>query len=311
MNNSHPSPPDNPACCACRAGSAGPHRQICPTPTPLALRLLPRHQFVIHALTGKPAPLINWLLTLAPVRSVLAQQLGIPRTLPLPPLTRQRFTRWVRARQDKSVPERTHYKVHARTAQAVYLFFGCAVQYSDLAVGVAAMQLLEAGGWNPLTVRHACCGAIRACYGDPAGAQAMARHTLHRLGWYTRRGIPVVGVSAGCVQQLRHAVQTYALLNNSDTRHVLSQTDDLLTFLARHAHRLPLRRPEPPLRVYLADAASALTLAPLLHQYAGVVCVAAAPYDRVVHPDLLWRMQLRRSTGVICQHPLELLAELL
>lgn len=311
MNNSHPAPSDNPACPACRAYSACLYHQPSLTPTPLVLRLLPHHQFLIHTLTGKPAPLVNWLLTLAPVRAILAQQLGIPRPLPLPALTRQRFTRWVRARHDKSIPERMHDKIHARTTQAVYLFIGCAAQYSDLAVGVAAVQLLEAGGWNPLLVRHTCCGAMHACYGDAAGAQAMARYTLHRLGWYTRRGIPVVSVSVGCVQQLRQAVQTYPLLNTSDTRHVLSLTDDLLTFLVRHAHRLPLRRPDPPLRVYLADAASALTLAPLLHQHAGVVCVASAPYDRVVHPDLLCRVQLRRSTDAICQHPLELLAELL
>ncbi len=311
MNQSDTSPPDNTAYPACSACPACLHCQPRLTPTPLALRLLPHHQHLLRVVTSKPASLINRVVTLAPVRAILAQQLGIPRTLPLPPLTRQRFTRWVRVRHDKSFPERVHDKVHARTAQAVYLFLGCAAQYSDLAVGVAAVQLLEAGGWNPLLVRHACCGAINARYGDAAGAQALAQHTLHRLGWYTRRGIPIVGVSAGCVQQLRQAVQDDPSLNTSDTRHLLSQTDDLLTFLARHAHRLPLRCPEPPLRVYVADAASAPRLAPILHQCAGVVWVAAAPYDRVVHPDLLCRMQLRQGTDAICQHPLELLAELL
>lgn len=299
--------------CACQQCHLHHPQHPAPRPTNRIYRYLHHRMFgIARGCTGVPAGLVNCLLRLPLVRYGLDPLLGLPRATPLPAFTRQRFTRWVRARDDKDVPTRISDKVHARTEQAVYLYFGCAAQYFDPTPAIAAVQLLEAAGWNPILARHACCGLPWLQRGDPATAQTVAQHTLHRLAWYARRGIPIIGVSAPCTRMIQQATQQFPALNTPDALTVAHHTRTVVDFLARHG--LPAMHTDaPPLRVCMphgcpAHADDLQQAAQLIRRIPNVREDSHTP-DLLLHPDLWCRTQLAHHTRMPCQHPLHLLAQ--
>ncbi len=310
---SMPAIPANIGSCGCQQCLLRHPQHTAPLPArSLYRRMLARWLSIARACTGAPAPLINHLLASSSVRQILQPLTGIAPAVPLPPFTRQRFTRWVRDRDDKDVPTRISDKIHARSEQAVYLFFGCAAQYFDPAPAIAAVQLLEAGGWNPILVRPACCGMPWLRRGDPTTAQAVARRTLHRLAWYAHRGIPIVGVSTGCTHLIQQAAQQFPALDTPDALAVARHTSTVVAFLAQHGLP-PMQADAPPLRICLP--AGCTTHADDMQQAAALVrCIPHITEDSntpdlLLHPDLWCRTQLAHHTHLPCQHPLHLLAQ--
>jgi Fe-S oxidoreductase len=75
--------------------------------------------------------------------------------------------------------------------------------YTEPEIGKAAVELLEAAGWEVQMVDSVCCGRSLLSKGLLDQAKAKHAELLKKLGPAARAGIPIVGVEPSCVLTLR------------------------------------------------------------------------------------------------------------
>ncbi len=107
------------------------------------------------------------------VRSLLSKTLGLAWQRPLPHYTRQRFDRWF-ARRERS-PQGPRGRV--------VLWDDTFVRYHEPHIGVAAVKVLEAAGFEVvLPAGRKCCGRPAFSQGNLAEVQRLGKHNLALLG---------------------------------------------------------------------------------------------------------------------------------
>jgi len=142
---------------------------------------------------GQPiAPLANALLRNRFIRQMVARTLKIHEKAPLPAFSRQRFSTWFHSR-----------KRSLRTQKKVVYFHGCATEYYEPWVGKAAVQVLEANGYEVIVPPQNCCGLPLLSNGEFSAARQYHASNLRSLIEYTDRGIPIVGTSTSCTLTLK------------------------------------------------------------------------------------------------------------
>jgi Fe-S oxidoreductase len=113
--------------------------------------------------------LANKALDSLMVRSLLAKGLGIAWQRPLPHYARQRFDRWFARHQPDS----------AGTRGRVILWDDTFVRYHEPQIGIAAVRVLEAAGFEVALVRgRKCCGRPAFSQGHLDCARDFGRHNL-------------------------------------------------------------------------------------------------------------------------------------
>lgn len=124
---------------------------------------------------------INSLL----VRSVLSKTLGIAWQRPLPLYARKRFDHWFRRRrpEPKRTPTSNRAAGEARAARGrVVLWDDTFVRYHHPQVGVAAVRVLEAAGFQVALARgRRCCGRAAFSQGHLERAKALGAHNVALL----------------------------------------------------------------------------------------------------------------------------------
>ena len=106
------------------------------------------------------------------VRSILNKTLGLAWQRPLPRYARQRFDRWF--------ARRPHSAKSARGR--VVLWDDTFVRYHEPHIGIAAVKVLEAAGYEVvLPVGRKCCGRPAFSQGNLAEAQRLGQHNLDLL----------------------------------------------------------------------------------------------------------------------------------
>jgi Fe-S oxidoreductase len=116
--------------------------------------------------------LANALLGSLAVRSLLANTLGLAWQRPLPRYARQRFDRWF-ARRGPS---------QSATRGRVVLWDDTFVRYHEPHIGIAAVQVLEAAGFDVvLPVGRKCCGRPAFSQGNLDEATRLGQHNLALL----------------------------------------------------------------------------------------------------------------------------------
>ena len=75
--------------------------------------------------------------------------------------------------------------------------------FTEPAIGRAAIELLEAAGWNVRLESAGCCGRSSISKGLLDQAQAMAEAMVARLAPEAERGVPIVGCEPSCLLTLR------------------------------------------------------------------------------------------------------------
>jgi Fe-S oxidoreductase len=164
--------------------------------TPLRSRVF-GHIHDLSRLASPVAPFVNLGMRLGldwPVKKAL----GVAPERSLSPFASRTFTdRWHRHQQRMAtVPRQTRGK-------AVY-FHDTFAEYNYPRIGVAAVKLLEAAGFEVVVEeRRACCGRPMLSKGLVEEAKNLARRNVEVLAPYARAGIPMIGTESSCILTLR------------------------------------------------------------------------------------------------------------
>jgi FAD/FMN-containing dehydrogenase/Fe-S oxidoreductase len=168
--------------------------------------------------SGSLAPLSNAVLKSGAAKSLLGSTMGISRKRSLPTLARTPLPTW--------------FKQHSRQAPAnsaplvtpqVALFHDPFTNYNTPEVGIAAVELLEAAGFEVLWPGHKDDGRPFISKGLVDEARAAARDTLTHLLPLAEKGIPIVGLEPS------------SLLSLSDDYFFLLPDDKRVPMVAEHA----------------------------------------------------------------------------
>ena len=167
------------------------------------------------------APLANWTLRNRLIRMLIELTVGIHRRAPLPVFAghtlRSRLPR--KAAQDPP-PDR-----------AVVLFYGCAANYYEPHVALAAIEVLRRNGFETIAPEQVCCGLPFISNGLYSRARGRARSNLGVFADYARRGYRIVGTSTSCTHTLKAEYREMLDLDDDDATAVASATWDICEFL--------------------------------------------------------------------------------
>ena len=155
------------------------------------------------------APLSNRFLGSLVGRWLNEKLLGVSRKRPMPAFSRRTFEQWFRHhnerrrrhRPESGQPGNDHVSVAPRGK--VVLFHDTFMNYNSPSVGIAAVRVLEAAGYEVLLVEKSCCGRPMMSNGLVESARSCARDNLARLAPFVRQGIPIVGCEPSCLLMLR------------------------------------------------------------------------------------------------------------
>jgi FAD/FMN-containing dehydrogenase/Fe-S oxidoreductase len=151
----------------------------------------------ISRLTAPVAPLANLALHTPLARPVM-RLIGVHPERRLSPFVRRTFvSRWrshLRHRAGRTRPTR---------GQVVY-FHDTFATYNYPRIGMAAVKLLEAAGFEVIVEeRRACCGRPMLSKGLVSEARRAARRNVALFAPYAKRGIPIIGTEPSCILTLR------------------------------------------------------------------------------------------------------------
>jgi glycerol-3-phosphate dehydrogenase subunit C len=170
------------------------------------------------------APLANWTLRNRLIRWLIERVVGIHRNAPLPVFARRtlraRLGRRGLAPSPEPPPER-----------AVVLFHGCAANYYEPGVALAAIDVLRRNGFETIVPEQVCCGLPFIGNGLYAHARSRARTNIPTLGEYARRGYRIVATSTSCGHTLKAEYREMLDIDDDEARAVAEATWDICEFL--------------------------------------------------------------------------------
>jgi len=165
------------------------------------------------------------------IRSLLDNLLGIDRRRTLPQIARHTFRDW--------------YKSHPRPDSSpngpVILWDDTYLSYNEPAIGIAAVRVLEAAGYEIRLVEdRLCCGRPMISKGLLKEARQHAAHNIARLAPLAAQGIPIVGLEPSCLATFRDEYP--ALLPGEAARQVAENSFFIEEFVTRAAQqeKMPL-----------------------------------------------------------------------
>jgi Fe-S oxidoreductase len=123
--------------------------------------------------------------------------LGIDRRRPMPRFERDSFQKWFRR----------HSKAKGSSHSAaprgpIVLLDDCLTSYCEPNVNRAAVQVLQAAGYEVHLAGLSCCGRALISKGLVSEAQQLARENIARLLPWAERGVPIVGCEPSCLLTL-------------------------------------------------------------------------------------------------------------
>jgi len=194
---------------------------------PLRARLFGNIAALSRLAGGAWAPLINWKMRLLPLRKFLHHALAISEKRPLPAFAAQPFTAWFRK-------NRSARRIDPSQKQVV-LFNDTFNTYNDPHVAIAALEVLEAAGYEVLLPGHKCCGRPMISKGLVKEARRAARDTVQTLVPFAEKGIPIIGLEPSCLLSFRDEY-LYLLPDDPAAKLVAAHSFMLEEFLADPDH---------------------------------------------------------------------------
>jgi FAD/FMN-containing dehydrogenase/Fe-S oxidoreductase len=175
------------------------------------------------------APVSNWIAAFAPARAIMQSLIGLERRRPLPVFQRDTLSTWFAARRGNDAHARRPGPVRG----PVVFLADCFTSYTEPWIGRAAIELLEAAGWEVKLAADVCCG--RALISKGLLDLATLRHAdlIRQLAPAAQRGIPIVGVEPSCVLTLKDELP--ALSPRDDGAAAIAQQTRLVDDLLVHA----------------------------------------------------------------------------
>ncbi|MDA8125639.1 MAG: anaerobic glycerol-3-phosphate dehydrogenase subunit C [Deltaproteobacteria bacterium] len=184
--------------------------------------------------------IVNPLMKNRAVRWLLDALLAIDRRRELPQYESPTFRQWFRRRP---------VAVDADRRPRIAYFYGCFTNTNEVAVGKAAVVLLEAYGFSVTVPPQRCCGIPRLGVGDLSGARTMGRRNLELLLPTVREGVDILFSSTSCGLMLRH--EYGPLLNLAGAEELAGRLFDICQYLLgmHEEKRTAVRFRPAPLRV--------------------------------------------------------------
>lgn len=191
---------------------------------PLRARMM-GHIHTLSKVAAPVAPLANLMLQ-TPVAKPMMSMIGVHKDRRLSPFHQRTFVhRWRAHRKHNPVPPVTRGK-------AVY-FHDTFATYNYPRIGIAAVKLLEAAGFEVvIEERRACCGRPMLSKGLIEAARKSARKNVNVLAGYARQGIPIIGTEPSCILTLRDEYLDL-LPGDEDVQAIASQSYMIDEFFAK------------------------------------------------------------------------------
>lgn len=164
------------------------------------------------------APFSNWA-TNNPISKWMAEKvLGVDRRRDMPTFVHQTFEKWFRKRKSQN----TYNK-------KVVLFHDTFMNYSEPNIGKAAVQVLEAAGFEVIIPEKRCCGRPLISEGMLDKAIDNANYNIEQLHAYVEEGIPIVCCEPSCTSALND--DYVDLINTKEAKQVADSTYALEEFI--------------------------------------------------------------------------------
>jgi glycerol-3-phosphate dehydrogenase subunit C len=175
------------------------------------------------------APIANWSLRLRPFRWLVELFVGIHRLAPLPTFARRTLRSRLSAERRRQGATLT--TPDPGPDRAVVLFHGCAANYYEPEVALAAIDVLRRNGLETIVPEQVCCGLPMISNGLYGGARGRAATNLAVLADYARRGYRIVGTSTSCTHTLKAEYREMLDIDDADARAVSEATWDICELL--------------------------------------------------------------------------------
>lgn len=160
--------------------------------TPLGARVL-GHVDRLARWGSRFSDLANWIQQSGPAKGMGEKILGIDRRRSLPPWRRDTFERRIAARA-------RHQPTDGKT---VALFSDTFTNHCDPEIGVAAMEVLERGGYEVRVVHPGCCGRALISQGLLAEAKAYSVRIVAGLFPLAERGEKILFCEPSCLSAVK------------------------------------------------------------------------------------------------------------
>jgi FAD/FMN-containing dehydrogenase/Fe-S oxidoreductase len=180
------------------------------------------------------APLSNWLQRLPGAGWLRERLMNIDRRRPLPAFCRNHFAKWFRHhKREAAVGGRSRLlqDVSPGARGPIVLLDDCLTSFCEPSVNRAAVEVLEAAGYDVILAGLRCCGRAAISKGLLGEAQKLARQNIERLLPYARRGLFIVGAEPSCLLTLCDEYPD--LVPGDDARLIARQSRLVETHLVR------------------------------------------------------------------------------
>ncbi|MXV78547.1 anaerobic glycerol-3-phosphate dehydrogenase subunit C [Candidatus Poribacteria bacterium] len=175
------------------------------------------------------APFSN-LATNNPFSKWMAEKiLGVDRRRDMPTFVHRTFEKWFRKRKSQNTFDKK-----------VVLFHDTFLNYSEPNIGKAAVNVLEAAGFQVILPEKRCCGRPLISEGMLDKAIDNANYNIEQLHTYVEQGIPIVCCEPSCTSALND--DYVDLINTKEAKQVADSTYAIEEFLLQlhHDGELPL-----------------------------------------------------------------------
>jgi Fe-S oxidoreductase len=163
--------------------------------TPIRARVF-GHIHTLSKLTRPVAPIANFVLK-TPLGRPMMKAMGVHPERKLSPFQFKTFSSWWKKHSSNLQGRR-------ETRGKVLYFHDTFTEYNYPKIGIAAVQLLEAAGFEVLIEeRRVCCGRPMLSKGLLTDAKRAASRNVEMLAPYANAGIPIVGTEPSCILTLR------------------------------------------------------------------------------------------------------------
>lgn len=137
------------------------------------------------------APFSNWAVNNGVSKWIAEKLIGVDRRRDMPTFVRPTYEQWFRKRRSRRTSDKK-----------VVLFPDTFMNYSEPAIGRAAVAVLEACGFEVLFPEKRCCGRPLISEGMLDRAVENARYNIDALQGYADAGIPIIGCEPSCTSAI-------------------------------------------------------------------------------------------------------------
>lgn len=137
------------------------------------------------------APFSNWAVNNGVSKWIAEKLIGVDRRRDMPTFVRPTYEQWFRKRRSRRTSDKK-----------VVLFPDTFMNYSEPAIGRAAVAVLENCGFEVLFPEKRCCGRPLISEGMLDRAVENARYNIDALQGYADAGIPIIGCEPSCTSAI-------------------------------------------------------------------------------------------------------------